>query len=152
MQNSDTQTAPRLVVPRIQTNNWIVLLVLTLGYFVILVDTTIVNVALPTMERDLHAGFDQILWVVNAYTLVFAVLLITAGRLGDLVGPKRLFIVGLGLFTVTSAACGLSQDANQLILFRVLQGVGAALLAPQSLNLLTNVFPAGAAGELRSAS
>lgn len=141
MQNSDIQTAPRLVAPRIRANNWIVLLVLTLGYFVILVDTTIVNVALPTMERDLHAGFDQILWVVNAYVLVFAVLLITAGRLGDIVGPKRLFIVGLGLFTVTSAACGLSQDANQLILFRVFQGIGAALLAPQSLTILTNVFP-----------
>jgi EmrB/QacA subfamily drug resistance transporter len=141
VQNPDAQTAPRLVPPRIQTNNWIVLLVLTLGYFVILVDTTIVNVALPTMERDLHAGFDQILWVVNAYILVFAVLLITAGRLGDIVGPKRLFIIGLGLFTVTSAACGLSQDANQLILFRVFQGIGAALLAPQSLTVLTSVFP-----------
>src|SRR5437588_2917252 len=112
------------------------LLVLTLGYFVILVDTTIVNVALPTMEKGLHAGFDQVLWVINAYILVYAVLLITAGRLGDIFGPKRLFLAGLALFTLASAACGLSQDANQLILFRVIQGVGAALLTPQTLAIL----------------
>ena len=141
MQHSDAPAIPQLVPARIQTNPWIVLLVLTLGYFMILVDTTIVNVALPTMEKGLHAGFDQILWVVNAYILVFAVLLITAGRLGDLFGPKRLFILGLGLFTLASAACGLSQDAGQLILFRVVQGTGAALLAPQSLNVLTSIFP-----------
>src|SRR5438270_10031888 len=97
----------------------------------ILVDTTIVNVALPTMEKGLHAGFDQILWVVNAYIIVYAVLLITAARLGDMFGPKRLVLVGLALFTVASAACGLSQDANQLIVFRGIQGVGAALLTPQ---------------------
>src|ERR671933_1924910 len=98
MRMQPARRTPTLIAPRIQANPWIVLLVLTLGYFMILVDTTIVNVALPTMERDLHAGFDQILWVVNGYVLVYAVLLITAGRLGDLFGPKRLFIAGLALF------------------------------------------------------
>ena len=141
MQSSEAQAAPRLVAPPIQTSIWIVLIVLTLGYFMILVDTTIVNVALPIMEKDLHAGFDQILWVVNSYILIYAVLLITAGRLGDIFGPKRLFLLGLALFTLASAACGLSQDAGQLILFRVIQGIGAALLTPQSLTILSSVFP-----------
>src|SRR5438270_9636042 len=117
LQNTETRAAPLVVAPRIQANTWIVLLVLTLGYFMILVDTTIVNVALPTMEKDLHAGFDQVLWVVNAYILVYAVLLITAGRLGDIFGPKRLFLLGLALFTLASAACGFSQTPGQLILF-----------------------------------
>ena len=141
MQDRDRRSTPLFVAPPIQANIWIVLVVLTLGYFMILVDTTIVNVALPTMEKGLHAGFDQILWVVNAYILVYAVLLITAGRLGDIFGPKRLFLLGLAVFTLASAACGLSQDANQLILFRAIQGVGAALLTPQTLAILPNIFP-----------
>jgi EmrB/QacA subfamily drug resistance transporter len=141
LQNNDARATPLVVAPPIQANLWIVLLVLTLGYFMILVDTTIVNVALPTMEKGLNAGFDQVLWVVNAYILVYAVLLITAGRLGDIFGPKRLFLVGLAVFTLASAACGLSQNVDQLILFRVAQGVGAALLTPQTLSILSNIFP-----------
>ena len=141
MQNTQSRATPLVVAPPIQANLWIVLLVLTLGYFMILIDTTIVNVALPTMEKGLNAGFDQVLWVVNAYILVYAVLLITAGRLGDIFGPKRLFLLGIGVFTLASAACGFSQDANQLIVFRVAQGVGAALLTPQTLSILSNIFP-----------
>lgn len=141
MRMRDAPSPPLLVPPRIQTNPWIMLLVLTLGYFIILVDTTIVNVALPTMEKDLHAGFDEILWVVNAYILVFAVLLITAGRLGAIFGPKRLFMLGLALFTLASAACGLSQDAGQLIFFRAIQGSAAALLTPQTLAIIPSIFP-----------
>lgn len=141
MEATETRAGPRLVEPRVHSNAWIVLLVLTLGYFMILVDTTIVNVALPTMEKGLHAGFDQVLWVVNAYILVYAVLLITAARLGDLFGPRRLFLLGLALFTLASAACGLSGDASQLIIFRTIQGVGAALLTPQTLAMLSSVFP-----------
>jgi EmrB/QacA subfamily drug resistance transporter len=133
--------APTVIAPRLRANPWIVLIVLTLGYFMILLDTTIVNVALPDMERDLGASFDQILWVVNGYVLVFAVLLITAGRLGDLLGPKSLFIGGLALFTLASAACGLAQDAGQLILFRGLQGIGAASMTPQTLAILTTILP-----------
>src|SRR6266516_3666228 len=141
MQTSTRHSAPTLIPPRIQTKPWIFLLVLTLGYFLILLDTSIVNVAIPAMEHGLHAAFDQLLWVVNGYILVFAVLLITAGRLGDIVGPKRLFILGLALFTLASAACGLAQDANQLVLFRVVQGVGAAALTPQTLAILPSLFP-----------
>src|SRR5919205_822717 len=109
--------------PRIVTNPWVVLLVLTLGFFMILLDTTIVNVAIPSMMDGLHAGLDQILWVLNAYILVYAVLLITAGRLGDMYGPRRLFMSGLVLFTAASAACALAQAPNQLILFRIIQGI-----------------------------
>ena len=141
MRMQPARTAPTVIAPRIQANLWIVLLVLTLGYFMILLDTSIVNVALPDMERDLHAGFDQILWVVNGYVLVYAVLLITAGRLGDLFGPKRLFLLGLALFTLASAACGLAQDAGQLILFRVVQGLGGAIMTPQTLAILPSLFP-----------
>lgn len=130
-----------LSTPRIVASPWVVLLVLTLGFFMILLDTTIVNVAIPSMIDGLHAGLDQILWVLNAYILVYAVLLITAGRLGDMYGPKRLFLAGLVIFTVASAACGFARDANVLITFRVLQAIGGALLTPQSLFIITAIFP-----------
>jgi EmrB/QacA subfamily drug resistance transporter len=130
-----------LSTPRIVTNPWIILLVLALGFFMILLDTTIVNVAIPSMIDGLHASLDQVLWVVNAYILVYAVLLITAGRLGDMYGPKRMFILGLVIFVVSSAACGLSQNSGQLIFFRMLQGVGGAILTPQSLSIITSIFP-----------
>jgi EmrB/QacA subfamily drug resistance transporter len=123
-------------------NPWLVLLVLCLGFFVILLDTTIVNVAIPTMLDSLHASLDQILWVVNAYVLTFAVLLVTGGRLGDILGQRNLFAVGLGMFSLASAGCGLAQDANQLIAARVLQGVGAAILSPQTLVIISAMFPA----------
>ncbi len=122
-------------------NPWLVLIVLCLGFFMILLDTTIVNIAIPDMIDELHATLDQILWVINAYILAYAVLLITAGRLGDLFGPRRLFVTGLIVFTIASAACGLAQTPNQLILFRVVQGVGGALLTPQTLSMLTIIFP-----------
>src|SRR5881396_288269 len=120
---------------------WIIVLVLCLGFFMILLDLTIVNVAIPSIIDGLHAGLDEILWVLNAYILVYAVLLITAGRLGDLYGPKRLFMVGLVLFTLASAACGLAQNPGQLIAARIAQGVGGALLTPQTLSVITMIFP-----------
>jgi EmrB/QacA subfamily drug resistance transporter len=119
----------------------VVLVTLCLGFFMILLDTTIVNVAIPSMIDDLGASLDQILWVINAYILVFAVLLITSGRLGDMWGPKRLFLAGLALFTLASVACGLSRSPELLITARVAQGVGAALLMPQTLSILTQIFP-----------
>lgn len=133
--------ATTLSTPRIVTNPWVILLVLTLGFFMILLDTTIVNVAIPSIIDGLHAGLDQILWVLNAYILVYAVLLITAGRFGDMYGPKRMFMTGLVIFTAASAACGIAQDPTQLIIFRIIQGVGGALLTPQSLSIITSIFP-----------
>jgi EmrB/QacA subfamily drug resistance transporter len=127
-----------------RTNPWIVLVVLTTGFFMILLDMTIVNVAIPSMASasgGLNATLDQILWVINAYVLVYAILLVTASRLGDLYGQRNLFAIGLFVFTVASALCGLSQDPNQLIAARILQGVGGALLTPQTLAIITTLFP-----------
>jgi EmrB/QacA subfamily drug resistance transporter len=112
-----------------------------MGFFMILLDTTIVNIAIPSIIDALQASLDQILWVLNAYILVYAVLLITAGRLGDIYGQRTLFAAGLALFTLASAFCGLAQDINQLILARVIQGIGGALLTPQTLAMLTTIFP-----------
>ena len=122
-------------------NPWVVLIVMSLGFFMTLLDLTIVNIAIPDMITRLHATLDGVLWVINAYALVLAVLLITAGRLGDLFGQRRLFIVGVILFTLASAACGLSPSVGWLVAFRAAQGVGAALLLPQTLAILTTVFP-----------
>jgi EmrB/QacA subfamily drug resistance transporter len=124
-----------------RTNPWLVLVVLTTGFFMILLDTTIVNVAIPAMSAALNTTFDQILWVLNAYILVYAVLLITAGRLGDLFGQRALFAIGLFVFTVASALCGLSQNVGELIAARIIQGVGGALLTPQTLSIITSLFP-----------
>ena len=121
---------------------WLALLVLCLGFFVVLLDATIVNVAIPTMLDSLHASLDQILWVVNAFLLTFAVLLVTGGRLGDILGQRNLFVVGLGAFSVASALCGVAQDPTQLIAARALQGVGAAILSPQTLVIVSAIFPA----------
>src|SRR2546421_807178 len=120
---------------------WLVLAVLCLGFFMILLDTTIVNIAIPSISDKLDASLSDILWILNSYILVYAVLLITAGRLGDLYGPKQLFIVGLVIFTLASVACGFAQDPIQLIIFRVIQGIGGALLTPQTLSVLTMIFP-----------
>ncbi len=131
---------------RYRGNPWAVLLVLSLGFFMTLLDLTIVNIAIPDMMRRLGASLDDVLWVLNAYALVLAVLVITAGRLGDLFGPKRLFVWGIALFTLASAACGLAPDAAFLIAFRSVQGIGAAMLLPQTLALITIIFPADRRG------
>ncbi len=124
-----------------RTNPWLVLVVLTTGFFMILLDTTIVNVAIPAMSKGLNATLDEILWVLNAYILVYAVLLIPAGRLGDLFGQRNMFALGLAVFTLASALCGFSQNSTELIAARIVQGVGGALLTPQTLAILTSIFP-----------
>src|SRR5215813_6321578 len=135
--------APTVPTDRVarETNPWLALAVICVGFFAILLDTTIVNIAVPTIIGDLRASFDEVLWVINAYLLVYAVLLIPAGRLGDRFGQRNVFAAGLTLFTLASAACGLAQDSRQLIGARVLQGVGGGLLAPQGLALITSLFP-----------
>ncbi len=122
-------------------NPWAVLLVVSLGFFMTLLDLTIVNIAIPNMITKLNASLDDILWVINAYALVLAVLVITAGRLGDLIGPRPMFTAGIALFTAASAACGLAQTPGQLIAFRAVQGLCAAMLMPQTLTIITNTFP-----------
>ena len=122
-------------------NPWLVLLVVSLGFFMTLLDLTIVNIAIPNMITKLHASLDDVLWVINAYALVLAVLVITTGRLGDLFGPRILFMNGVAVFTAASAACGLAPSPGWLIAFRAVQGLGAAMLMPQTLTIITNTFP-----------
>ncbi|HEV2260316.1 MAG TPA: MFS transporter, partial [Streptosporangiaceae bacterium] len=122
-------------------NPWAVLVAVSLGFFMTLLDLTIVNIAIPDMIARLHASLDGVLWVINAYALVLAVVLITAGRLGDLIGQRAMFILGIALFTAASAACGLAPGPGWLIAFRAVQGLGAAVLMPQTLAILTRVFP-----------
>lgn len=124
-----------------RVNPWRALIVLCIANFLVLLDTTIVNTAAPNIMSTLGAGIDEILWVLNGYLLAFASLLIVFGRLGDLAGPRNLFIAGLGLFTVMSVLCALSQGSGLLISARVGQGLGAAMLVPQSLVLISMIFP-----------
>jgi EmrB/QacA subfamily drug resistance transporter len=104
-------------------------------------DTTIVNVAVPNLIDTLHAGLDQVLWINNTYLLVFGSMLITMSRLGDIFGQRRLFIAGLAVFTVSSALCGAAQNPAELIAARAVQGMGAAILAPQPLVILSATLP-----------
>src|SRR5262247_2128949 len=106
-----------------------------------LLDLTIVNIAIPNLITQLHASLDSVLWVINAYALVLAVLVIKAGRLGDLIGPRIMFTSGIAVFTAASAACGLAPTPGWLIGFRAVQGLGAAMLMPQTLTIITNTFP-----------
>jgi EmrB/QacA subfamily drug resistance transporter len=117
------------------------LTVFCLGLFMTLLDITIVNIAIPDLVTDLSTGLETVLWVTSAYSMVYAVMLITAGRLGDIHGPRQLFLIGLALFTLASLASGMSQSSGQLIAFRAVQGLGAALLAPQGLAMITSILP-----------
>jgi EmrB/QacA subfamily drug resistance transporter len=127
-------------------NPWAILITLSLGFFMTLLDLTIVNIAIPSMIDELDASLDEILWVINAYVLVLAVLLITAGRLGDLRGQRTLFVAGIVVFTLASLACGLAPNPTLLIAFRAVQGLGAALLMPQTMAIIIGTFPADRRG------
>jgi EmrB/QacA subfamily drug resistance transporter len=126
---------------KLHGNPWAVLVVVSLGFFMTLLDLTIVNIAIPNMIDKLHASLDDVLWVLNAYALVLAVLVVTAGRLGDILGPRTMFVTGILVFTAASAACGFAPGAGWLIGFRAVQGLGAAMLMPQTLAIVTMVFP-----------
>jgi EmrB/QacA subfamily drug resistance transporter len=119
----------------------IVLLTMCFALAMAMLDNTVVNVALPTISRELGAGVSELQWIVDGYVLVFASLLLTGGIVGDRYGRKKTFLAGLVVFTIASLACGLSQDTTQLILARALQGLGAALLLPGTLSIITVTFP-----------
>ncbi len=125
-------------------NPWHALWALLVGFFMILVDATIVPVANPAIMAQLHVDYDAVIWVTSAYLLAYAVPLLVAGRLGDRYGPKTMYLIGLSVFTVASLWCGLSDSISTLVAARVLQGVGAALLTPQTLTVITRTFPAAA--------
>jgi EmrB/QacA subfamily drug resistance transporter len=122
-------------------NPWAVLTLASVGYFMTLLDLTIVNIAIPNMIMKLNASLDGVLWVLNAYALALAVLVITCGRLGDILGTRTMFTAGIAVFTVASAACAFAPGVGWLIAFRAVQGAGAAMLMPQTLVMVTLVFP-----------
>ncbi len=120
---------------------WNALWAMMIGFFMIMVDSTIVAIANPTIMTSLRIGYDTVVWVTSAYLLGYAVVLLVAGRLGDRFGPKNLYLIGLVVFTVASVWCGLAGSAAMLIAARVVQGVGAGLLTPQTLSTITRIFP-----------
>jgi MFS family permease len=121
-------------------SKWWTLVAVCLGIFMLLLDITIVNVALPDIQTELSASFSDLQWVVDAYALTLAALLLTAGSLADMYGRRLLYLVGLGVFTVASLLCGLAQDILLLQLSRALQGVGGASMFAVSLALLADAF------------
>ena len=122
---------------------WIALILLTATQFMLIIDVSIVNVALPTIERDLHFTDSSLQWVASAYALTFGGFLLLGGRMADLLGRRRLFMVGLAVFTVASLACGFATTNNQLIAARAVQGLGGAMIAPAALSILSTTFAEG---------
>ncbi|MFE0253258.1 MFS transporter [Streptomyces sp. NPDC059010] len=124
---------------------WLVVALACAGQFLVVLDVSVVNVALPSMRADLGLSAQGLQWVVNAYAIAFAGFMLLGGRAGDLYGRKRMFLVGLGLFTLASLGGGLAQEGWQLLAARAVQGLGAAVLAPSTLTIVTAAVPEGAA-------
>ena len=134
----------RPAAPDQHVNPWLVLTLVCMAQFMVILDATIVNVALPSIQADLDMSEADLQWVVNAYALVFGGFLLLGGRAGDLVGRKRVFLIGLVVFTVASLLNGLAPSSEFLIVFRGVQGLGAALIAPAALSIITTTFAEGA--------
>jgi EmrB/QacA subfamily drug resistance transporter len=126
---------------------WWTLGAMCFALFMIMLDNTVVNVALPAIQKDLHSSISGLEWTVNAYTLSFAVLLVTGGRLGDIFGRRRMFLFGVAVFGLSSAFIGLSQTEAWLVTGRAVQGIGAAFMMPATLSIITNAFPAHERGK-----
>src|SRR6266849_9742806 len=122
---------------------WIALALIVAAQFMVVLDVAIVNVALPSIKNDLHFSQESLQWVITAYSILFGGVLLLGGRLADLLGRRRLFVVGLVLFTVSSLLDGLAWSEGSLIAFRSLQGLGAAMLSPAALSILTTTFDEG---------
>ncbi|HEX5585044.1 MFS transporter, partial [Gaiella sp.] len=127
-----------------QVNPWLVLCLVCLAQFMVILDATIVNVALPSIQKDLGLGEANLQWIVNAYALVFGGFLLLGGRAGDLLGRKRLFLIGLVIFTSASLLNGFAQNEGMLIGSRALQGLGGALVSPAALSIISTTFAEGA--------
>ena len=129
---------------------WPALWAMVLGFFMILVDSTIVSVATPAIMNGLDADVNSVIWVTSAYLLAYAVPLLITGRLGDRIGPKWVYLTGLALFTVASLWCGLTGSIEMLIIARIAQGLGASLMTPQTMAVITRTFPAASRGQAMS--
>src|SRR5919108_3576163 len=134
----------RLVRARIfapENRKWWTLGAVSFALFMIMLDNTVVNVALPSIQRDLGIGLSELEWTVNAYALTFAVLMLSGGKLADFFGRRRVFLIGLAIFTLSSLVCGLATTGETLIGARTVQGVGAALMMPATLSIISATFP-----------
>jgi EmrB/QacA subfamily drug resistance transporter len=124
-----------------QNSRWWTLAAMCFALFMVMLDNTVVNVALPSIQRDLHASLSALEWTVNAYTLTFAVLMVTGGRLGDIFGRRRMFVFGVIVFGLSSLAIGFAPSDTVLVAFRAVQGIGAAFMMPATLSIITQAFP-----------
>jgi EmrB/QacA subfamily drug resistance transporter len=129
----------RILAP--ENRKWLTLGCVAFALFMVMLDNTVVNVALPSIQRDLGIGLSELQWTVNAYALTFAVLMLTGGKLADFLGRRRVFITGLAIFTASSLACGLATSGDMLIAARTVQGIGAALMMPATLSIISATFP-----------
>ena len=129
-----------------ENSKWWALAAMCFALFMIMLDNTVMNVALPSIQGELGASISGLEWIVNGYTLSFAVLLATGGRLGDILGRRRMFLTGVILFALSSASAGLAPSTDALVISRITQGVGASLMMPATLSIITNAFPAAERG------
>ncbi|MEU6552814.1 MFS transporter [Streptomyces sp. NPDC046915] len=146
MTSTETLSTARPAVA--DRRRWFALAIVMTAAFMDLVDVTIVNIAIPSIQRDAGASFSQIQWITAGYALAFAAGLITGGRLGDIHGRKRLFLVGIGGFTLASALCGFAANPEMLVASRILQGAMAAMMVPQVLSIVHATFPAHERGKV----
>src|SRR3954466_7997900 len=128
----------RLVPP--DNKKWWTLGAVSFGLFMIMLDNTVVNVALPSIQRELGVGLSELEWIVAGYALTFAALMLTGGKLADAYGRRLIFVVGIVIFTLASLACGLANTGGVLIGSRIVQGVGAALMNPATLSIIAATF------------
>jgi len=143
--------SPQMTPPAApEVRPWPALWALVLGFFMILVDSTIVSVATPSILSDLHTDVGNVVWVTSAYLLAYAVPLLITGRLGDRIGPKRVYLAGLTIFTLASVWCGLTNSIGMLIVARIFQGLGASLMTPQTMAVITRIFPPNQRGKAMS--
>ncbi|MER5962657.1 MFS transporter [Streptomyces sp. NPDC002057] len=145
MPQTDSATSTSATPPIPRARPWAVVLIACAGQFLVVLDVSVVNVALPSMRSELGLSALGLQWVLNAYAIAFAGFMLLGGRASDLYGRKAMFLLGLGLFTAASVAGGLAQEGWQLVAARAVQGLGAAVLAPATLTLVTGAVPAGAA-------
>src|SRR5262245_26602147 len=124
-----------------ENRKWWTLGAMCLSMFMIMLDSTVVNVALPSIQKDLKTSVDQLEWVVNGYTLSFAAFLVTGGRLGDIFGRRLIFMIGVCVFAISSATAGLAPDSTTLVISRIAEGIGGALMMPATLSIITDAFP-----------